>query len=281
MSEMDKSLALDAFLDFHISDEGKLLISLTQLDSEIKDVKLEFGELDDMIEALSAEPPLENIKFLFQNYHEYLFEEWFPNANDYQKALIGLRVDCPEIIPDRLLFSDVMVKKSSISNSPKCLSTHLERNRTIIIEMWEWSIINASAKGYLKIVDILLNIPGMPDGNIDKAMLVACGKGHVEIVKLLIKDTRIDPIVYGKGLREAILYNHIQVVKLLLADGRVNISNDRNNCAVVSTIENGKVEILRLLINYPGFSLRQVNSVHPNCMNVLLLNPKSWDTTMM
>jgi len=81
----------------------------------------------------------------------------------------------------------------------------------------------ASSNGYIKVVEILLQIPNVETSiEFIRAFRAAAANGHDKIVKLLLNDSRANINDYGSSaLSDALRHNMLNVVSVLLQDTRI------------------------------------------------------------
>lgn len=116
------------------------------------------------------------------------------------------------------------------------------------------ALIEASRRGYVEIVDMLLKDPRVNPNDMGSGSIsLAAAEGRFELVKRLLEDPRIDPNGTGDEGQEAAivyasLYGYYDIVKILLNDFRVNPSIQYNQ-AIIDAAENGHYEVVKLLMD--------------------------------
>ena len=108
-----------------------------------------------------------------------------------------------------------------------------------IEEYYDFSIEIAARRGYIEIVNILLQQKSTnPNINNSEPLILATQYGHFETVKLLLNDPRVDPVgICNIPIKSASFNNDEKIIQLLWSDERIK-----------NTLENDDLQLYNELI---------------------------------
>ncbi len=136
-------------------------------------------------------------------------------------------------------------------------------------------LIDASKKGTVEIVKLVLNSGPIDDFYANVALMYASKKGTIEIVKLLLDSGANVNAISEDGdtaLMRASKKGNIEIVELLLNSGAdINAISDNGNTALIMAAEGGHREIVEVLLNN-GASNGSTNKVGSTALIVAAMN---------
>lgn len=116
-------------------------------------------------------------------------------------------------------------------------------------------LLKCCRKGNLRDLNISLVHSRLSTMDVIEALAEACFYGQLLAVKHILKDARVIPAMDSNAcLRAAIEGDHPDVVQVLLHDGRIDLAV-HDYFAVRLAHQNGRTEILKLLLGHPGTDL--------------------------
>ncbi len=136
-------------------------------------------------------------------------------------------------------------------------------------------LIDASKKGNIEIVKLVLNSGSIDDFYANVALMYASKKGTIEIVQLLLdKDADVNAISDdgGTALMLASKKGNREIIELLLNSGAdINAISNNGNIALIMAAESGHREIVEVLLNN-GASNGSTNKAGSTALIVAAMN---------
>lgn len=106
--------------------------------------------------------------------------------------------------------------------------------------------MTAVRKGHLEVTKMLVHaVEDVQELNL--ALYHACEKGFLEIVDILLMQDKVNPAALGNDLLVVATRRGVSMLTRLLVDGRIDVAAN-GNFALLSAIDNGQLEAVRLLM---------------------------------